>query len=623
MIVKFLSIIIFFALSMSGMAQQIERRIEIQRNENGAIRSVEFSSTDRTVQIPKSADEFFRNMLQVQTADRFERRSQGTSREVFTHEHFVQYHNGIRVAGGGYNFHFRNGEMYFAHGNYVWIDNLNTTPTISREASKTAFADYSNIPIDMIDAFHSELLIKEIPLEHGVQAMLVYRIWMESDHPNNRNIGYIDAHSGKVVLTAPTTLGANTVGTFINTLYSGEQQANTWREPSGLQWHILEDRVRGINTRNLRNSTILSNAVDIRNLSTYWYSSLYDYDAMAFDVHWGLQQISDRFTYHGINLRDALGHPITAYIRYKPDFEDAKWCIIHRVMLFGQGGNRFYPTVTIDYVAHELGHGITQAKIGWDAYEDAVGLRFHEGMSDIWAMIMNYRIAPEQEPWRFGSGLFIGFPHWSIRDFSNPDDDNVLSTIACTFNAGVYNSGCCHIQGGVFSRWFYFVVNGGSGENLIGSNFDVHGVGMDIAEELIVNAVFIGKLQYTSTWHEIRENLLVAVRALHGYNSVEEKTVTNAWYAVGVGEQFICPPMLHFSNQQSITSDRIVVSCSNLNAQNITISNGATLTLRATGDIELENLSVTNNSRLIIDAGGSVGLGVGFHVELGSSFSMQ
>ena len=60
-----------------------------------------------------------------------------------------------------------------------------------------------------------------------------------------------------------------------------------------------------------------------------------------------------------------------------------------------------------------------------------------------------------------------------------------------------------------------------------------------------------------------------------------------------------------------------------VNIQDATITNGATLIINAVGNIYVENVNLINNSRLILDAGGRVRLGAGFRVEQGSSFSIR
>ena len=126
---KILTIVILTTISFSGMSQGSERRTVVRKNTNGIVRSVSYSSADRSVRIPESSDVFFREVLKTQEADRFEKRPHRSTMKEFVHELFQQYYNGVKVEGGGYNFHYRNGVMNFAHGNYVRIDNVDTTPS--------------------------------------------------------------------------------------------------------------------------------------------------------------------------------------------------------------------------------------------------------------------------------------------------------------------------------------------------------------------------------------------------------------------------------------------------------------------------------------------------------------
>ena len=77
-----------------------------------------------------------------------------------------------------------------------------------------------------------------------------------------------------------------------------------------------------------------------------------------------------------------------------------------------------------------------------------------------------------------------------------------------------------------------------------------------------------------------------------------------------------------FTNQVVTKSHTITASC-NLNVENVTVTNGAILTLIATDDINVQNVHVNNNSRLVLDAGGKVSLGNGIRVEDCSSLRME
>ena len=82
---KFISIFIIAAMSLNGMAQNTERKTIIQENSKGIVQFVEYSNEDKTVPIPKTANEFFKTVLKTQTADRFEKQPHNSKREEYIH----------------------------------------------------------------------------------------------------------------------------------------------------------------------------------------------------------------------------------------------------------------------------------------------------------------------------------------------------------------------------------------------------------------------------------------------------------------------------------------------------------------------------------------------------------
>lgn len=155
--------LLLLAIPFLCQAQDIEQKTKITRDKNGAILSVEFSAEDSINRIPISSDAFLRDYLKVTAGDQFRAVQHTSKRKEFVHQHFDQYYNGVRVDGAGYNFHFKNGKMYFAQGHYVKISNLNITPSIKPEKAMEIFAYYKKIPINLIENYKAELIIKEIP----------------------------------------------------------------------------------------------------------------------------------------------------------------------------------------------------------------------------------------------------------------------------------------------------------------------------------------------------------------------------------------------------------------------------------------------------------------------------
>jgi hypothetical protein len=156
---------VFTVISVCVFSQYAEQKTVIQTDEKGTVQSVEFSGEDQSVRIPGSAEVFFRDMLKIQPTDVFVKMPHKSKGKEFVHEHFDRYCNGARVAGGGYNFHYRNGKMFYAHGNYIRSDNLNTRPAITDNEAMEFFALYKRIPLELIVDYRAGSIIREIPLK--------------------------------------------------------------------------------------------------------------------------------------------------------------------------------------------------------------------------------------------------------------------------------------------------------------------------------------------------------------------------------------------------------------------------------------------------------------------------
>ncbi len=251
---------------------------------------------------------------------------------------------------------------------------------------------------------------------------------------------------------------------------------------------------------------------------------------------------------------DDDGFTIDAFIRDGLDPENAFWNPNRQTLSFGVGGSNFRSLASVDVVAHEFGHGITHFQIGWNNTTDQRA--FNEGLSDIWAVIMEQRIRPNSV-WQIGEQLTIGYA--CLRNIQNTNANNAMSKIANTFASSQYNvvnNSTSYTRGGVFSHWFYLLVNGGTGTNDLGRSYSVRGVGMDIAESLIVKAVYDGYLRFTTSYAQIRTSMINAAREIAGTNSYLEHQVVNAWYAVGVGDtqyQYTLSGPTQICNQSTYT----------------------------------------------------------------------
>jgi bacillolysin len=152
---KFLMLLII--ITNLSTAQDSNHKTKILRNNRGIIESVEFDKSDNSYTIPNSSKVFFKEWLNISSNVQFVNVPQKLNGNGFTHEHYDQYCNGIKVEEGGYNFHFMNGVMYFAHGHYIETKGINTKPDIDSVSAYKKFAHYKQIPFDSIINFKAEL----------------------------------------------------------------------------------------------------------------------------------------------------------------------------------------------------------------------------------------------------------------------------------------------------------------------------------------------------------------------------------------------------------------------------------------------------------------------------------
>ncbi len=185
-------------------------------------------------------------------------------------------------------------------------------------------------------------------------------------------------------------------------------------------------------------------------------------------------------------------------------------------------------------------------------------MALHEGMSDIWAVIFENRIRP-YDIWKIGERVEKNYV--CRRNIAEPNSSGAHIRIASTYLSSQYNAGDPHVRGGVLSRWFYLLVNGGQGTNDLGNSYLVYPMGMDVAENLIVKAAYEGYLSGQASYPDVRTGMVNAAIAMTAPNSMLVRQVENAWYAVGVGS---ASPQPVVSGPSAVCASATPYSVSNL-----------------------------------------------------------
>jgi hypothetical protein len=146
---------------------------------------------------------------------------------------------------------------------------------------------------------------------------------------------------------------------------------------------------------------------------------------------------------------------------------------------------------------------------------------------------------------------------------------------------------------------FYILANGKYGTNDLGHQYNVKGIGIDEA----ANIVYHTENQYWTPGSGFNYASALSINTaadLYQDYSSEVVAVTNAWYAVGVGDEFSCDDWMYIF-AEDYTSNTTIAAC-NIELYEVTVANGAKLTL-----------DVANNA--IITGPFEVALGSQFEVK--------
>ena len=125
-----------------------------------------------------------------------------------------------------------------------------------------------------------------------------------------------------------------------------------------------------------------------------------------------------------------------------------------------------------------------------------------------------------------------------IRDLQNPNSVTAAEgQHPDTYQGDFWDyNGEPHNNSTVLSHWFYLLSEGGSNTNDIGDCFIVAGIGINDAERIAYRTELT--LNSSATYADARNMSIQAARDLFGANSNQVVQTTNAWYAVGVGDEY-------------------------------------------------------------------------------------
>lgn len=452
-----------------------------------------------------------------------------TGKNGYAHFRYQQTYQGIPVFGSAYTIHQKNGTATHASGYYLPLIDLSVRPLIDESAAMQSAVQYMRTALYTPENQDHTVSLKEndrpdpglviidraFP-QSSENYALAYEIELTSINPYDKRKYFVDATTGQVLLDIPLLMHQAVPAQGVTKYYGTQSITIDSLSPDQF---VLRDPTRNGNT------TLNGDLQAWTNTSNNWDLTNENQDEVALDAHYCTQEFHDfmleKFDWNGLNDE---GLPMNVVV-HAGNFINAFWN--GEYAAFGDGDCHHGPLTTLEVVAHEFMHGVT------DYTSDLIYSResgaINESMSDVFGKALEYYTTPDDFNWNLGAS-FGQTPY--ARFFRSFEDPN--SKEHPKFYGGEFweDGGGVHTNSSVGNHWFYQMVNGGSGINEAGEPYDIEPLGMDKA----IQIVFLTQKAYltpSSDYQMYYETSLIAAEEIYGAQAPEIESVREAWKVVG------------------------------------------------------------------------------------------
>jgi len=442
------------------------------------------------------------------------------------HHRYSQHYKGLEVFGGQIIKHYKKNEMVGINGEYYRIYDVDITPVISKEEAVEIFRiDLNEADLSEMSK-ESKLLI--YPLTDG-DYRLAYQVVLDKG-PGYCMTGFIDAKTGEVLLKY-SNIQYEDLSIGIGTGYHGAQYKFPTTFYEGL--YYLFDEAK---TRPVRQYTIdwnLGGEFIARDADNYW-----DNDGVLINAHVFLGMTYDY--YYLVTGRNGINNQnldIVANVHWPFKTDNAFWDGSKKQMFFCiPFHTNWEPAASIDVIAHEYSHGVTQFASNL-IYQNQPGA-LNESFSDIMGTSAEFYWQPtgsglNKADWVMGEDMYPFYsPSNYMRSLSNPNikgDPCHLSQYKFLPNTEKGDWGGVHANMTIFAHAYYLLAEGGT-NNVSGKS--VTGIGIDKATQIFYRA-WVYYLTKTSNFLVAANALLYSAEYLYGKNSEEWQQTIKALEAIG------------------------------------------------------------------------------------------
>ena len=462
----------------------------------------------------------------------------------YTHKRYAIYYGGIKLHNKMIIAHFLQGRLESLNGDLCALQSAfitfsiddktaltNALAKIKAEKYKWENKEEENHMREILNQpnFTYYPSAKRVLFESKGLFKAAYQFEIYAEIPLFKANVFVDANSGIVLAEENLICNIDVPGTAA-TKYSGTQTL-TCDQVTTSSYRLREtQRGLGIETYNMNHTTSYL-ATDFTTTSTSWTTT--GADQAATDAHWGAEKTYDfymaRFNRNSI---DNMGYKLRSYVHYSNNYNNAFWDGTR--MTYGDGNGSLFTILTaIDVCGHEITHGLVSNTSGLNGGGTGEADALNEGFADIFGTSVERYARPSNYNWKMGSDITPGGN--GIRNMQFPkllsDPDTYL---------GQYwdPNGEPHNNAGPAIKWFYLLVSGGAATNDLNNAYNVVGLGNIDAEKIAYRALtyyFTSSTNYAAA----RVAAIQAAKDLFGSCSNQVVQTTNAWYAVGVGAQFV------------------------------------------------------------------------------------
>ena len=466
------------------------------------------------------------------------------------HVRFDRTYRGLRVVGGDFVMHSRNGQFRSASQT---LKSAARPALVARikgdDAAVIAGADFGLAFTGM----QQSKVVYARDVAPRLAWEIVLRGQKEDQTPTEMHY-YVDASNGKIldkwdmVHTAKPGGGGSgggtpAVGTGRALLY-GNVTLNTASASGAFN---LTDTTRGNGSTWDAKGAAYNVAAGRATLftdadNTWGDNTTSDRATVAADAHFGVATTFDyyktTFNRNGI-FNDGKG--VKSYVHVGRNWANAAWYA--NAMYYGDGGGSIVPLVAIDVAGHEMSHGVTQATSGLAYSGDAGGL--NEATSDIFGTMVEFfaNNGFDTPDWKIGEELYASNPGETkaLRYMFKPSAADGGASYDC-YPSGGFGGVDPHYSSGPANHFFYLLSQGpvnpagfsySASQLVCNGDTSFAGIGRDTAQRIWYRAL---DLYFTSgtTYPQARAHTLAAAADLYGSGSAQYAAVARAWSAVGV-----------------------------------------------------------------------------------------